>query len=316
MICKTAMVTALATVFHLIRSRLAIIFLASAALTLSLPAAAGSAENQKIVVVKSGDLKPYQDVLRGLRDGCGCDAQEAKFGSEEDKERILDSHPDAIVAIGTAAFRRVEAIGDIPIIYTMVIPSETAPPLRPYISGVSMDISPAVYLSWMKALFSKAKKIGLIYDSRNTAAFVGDAKKAAAAAGVELVTKQVSDASQIPVVLQGMQQNIDVFWMIPDPTVVTNEMVDYLLRFSFQNRIPIFTFSKKYVEQGAVASLDIDPYDMGEQAASIVNRVLAGQSAGSWVYARKSKLTINMKMATKLGLNLREDALSKVDKIE
>jgi putative ABC transport system substrate-binding protein len=315
MICKALSMTVMA-ILRMSRSRMAALLLAIAAVPAVAPAPAIGSETQKIVVVKSADLKPYQDVLRGLKDGCGCDVQEAKLRSEEDTERILDSHPGAIVAIGTAAFRKVEAIGDIPIIYTMVIPSEITPPLRPNISGVSMDISPNVYLSWMKALFPKAKKIGLIYDPRNTAAFVGDAKKAAATAGVELVTKQVSDASQIPAVLQGMQQNIDVFWMIPDPTVVTKEMVDYLLRFSFQNRVPIFTFSKKYVEQGAVASLDIDPYDMGEQAASIVNRVLAGQSAGSRVYARKSKLTINMKMAAKLGLTIREETISKVDKIE
>jgi putative ABC transport system substrate-binding protein len=298
------------------RSLIAVLLLAIAAFHAITPISAISAGTGKIVVVKSAELKPYQDVVRGLQDRCGCEVKEVKFKGEEDKKNILDGHPEAIVAIGTAAFKKVMAIKDLPVIYTMVMPSETTPPLRANISGVSIDISPQTYLSTMTDLFTKADRIGLVYDPRNTAEFVESAIAAAGSAGIELVTKKVNDPSQIPAVLKEMQQKIDILWLIPDPTVVTNEMVDYMFRFSFQNNIPIFTFSKKYVEMGAVASLDIDPYDMGRQVASIINKVLAGQSIGSTVYARKSHLTVNRKMATKLGINIREGLLTEVDKIE
>ena len=56
-----------------------------------------------------------------------------------------------------------------------------------------------------------------------------------------------------------MQGKIDILWMLPDATVVTDETVELLLRFSFQHDVPMFSFSKKYVEVGAVASLDVDP---------------------------------------------------------
>jgi putative ABC transport system substrate-binding protein len=315
MICKATSLTAMVTAL-INRSRVSVLLLALAAFLFIIPSRAVCAEMQTIVVVKSADLKPYQDVLRGLRNGCGCDVQEVKVKNEEDKERILDSHPRAIVAIGTAAFKKVMTIRDIPVIYTMVIPSETARPLPSNISGVSMDISPATYLATMKELFPTAKRIGLIFDPRNTGEFVGNAMKAAQSAGMELVTKRVDDPSQVPTVIKAMQRQIDVFWLIPDPTVVTKESVDYLFQISFENNVPIFTFSKKYVEQGAVASLDIDPYDMGEQVASIVARALAGQSVGSPIYARKSYLTINKKIARKLGLTIGEGARSKVDENE
>lgn len=298
------------------RSRIAVLLLAIAVFLTCLPISAISAGTRKIVVVKSADLKPYQDVVLGLRDGCGCDVREVKLNVEEDKKNILGSHPDAIVAIGTAAFKKVITITDIPVIYTMVMPSETTPPLNTNISGVSIDISPETYISTMNSLFTKAKRIGLIYDPRNTKEFVGNAIKAASASRIELVTKQVNDPSQVPAALNEMQQKIDILWLIPDPTVVTNEIVDYMFRFSFQNDIPIFTFSKKYIEMGAIASLDIEPYDMGEQAASIVNRVLARKSAGSNVYARKSHLTVNQKMATKLGFTIRTGSTTEVDTIE
>jgi len=67
---------------------------------------------------------------------------------------------------------------------------------------------------------------------------------------------------------------------------------------------------------GAVASLDIDPYDMGAQVASIVNRISSGQTTGSSVYARKSHLTINKKMAKKLGLAIKEGVLAGADNVD
>jgi putative ABC transport system substrate-binding protein len=301
---------------NLIRSRSAIFLLALIVFTAVFPVPFAEAGSQKIIVVKSADLKPYQDVLRGLQDDCGCDVQEVKFRDEEDRKNILNSHPDAVVAIGTAAFKKIRTITELPVVYAMVIPSEVAPPLGPNISGVSMDISPETYLSTMTALFPKAKRIGLIYNPRYTAAFVEDAVKAARALRVELVTKQLRDPSQILGALSEMQSKIDVLWMVPDPTVVASEIVEYMLRFSFQNNVPIFTFSKKYVEMGAVASLDIDPYDMGVQAASIVNRMSAGQTTGSSVYARKSHLTVNKKMATKLGLAIKDEFLAGADKVD
>ncbi|HSQ78732.1 MAG TPA: ABC transporter substrate binding protein, partial [Nitrospirota bacterium] len=224
-----------------------------------------------VIVVKSGELKPYQDALRGFRDACNCDAQELKLDEGDGAGTVLRESPDAVVAIGTTVFKKVRGIEGLPVIYAMVMPSEAALSLRPNISGVSMDISPETYIATMKQLFPAAKKIGLLYDPQHTAAFVAEAAKAAHAAGLELVDKQVRDPREIPGLLDMIRGTIDVLWMVPDATIAAPEAVDYLLYFSFQNSVPIFSFSKKYVERGAVAALDVDPYDMGTQAGEIVN---------------------------------------------
>jgi putative ABC transport system substrate-binding protein len=101
--------------------------------------------------------------------------------------------------------------------------------------------------------------------------------------------------------------------MLPDATVVTGDTVELLLRFSFQHAVPIFSFSKKYVEMGAVASLDVDPYDMGVQAAEILSKVAAHHSDAIRVYARKSHLTVNKNVAAKMGLPIRDEVLKKVN---
>ncbi|MGE5174657.1 MAG: ABC transporter substrate-binding protein, partial [Betaproteobacteria bacterium] len=147
-------------------------------------------------------------------------------------------------------------------------------------------------------------------------AFVREAARAARAAGIELVDKRVRDPRKIPGLLDEMSDKIDIFWMVPDSTVVTAETVDYLLRFSFDHNVPVFSFSKKYVEMGAVAALDVDPYDMGVQAAEIVNASLTNGNSAVREFARTSHLTINKNVAAKMGLAIRDEINKKVKKGE
>lgn len=296
----------MAVLFSHKHSRIVAIIIALAVLPAFSALCPAQAEARGVIVVKSVDLKPYQEVLRGFKDTCGCPVGEMQIRDREDREKILLRSPDAIVAIGTSVFKQVRDIKDIPVIYTMAMPSETSPSRQPNISGVSMDISPVAYLDAMRELFSRVKRIGILYDPQNTGAYVEDAAQAAKAAGIELVTKQVHDASKIPAALDELQGKIDVLWMLPDPAVATDETVELLLRFSFQHAVPVFSFAKKYVEMGAVASLDVDPYDMGVQAAEILSKVSAGRAGAIRVYARKSHLSINRNVAAKMGLKIRD----------
>jgi len=110
-----------------------------------------------------------------------------------------------------------------------------------------------------------------------------------------------------------MQDKIDVFWMLPDTTVINAETVNSLLLFSFQNKIPIFAFATKYVEMGALAALNIDPVDLGVQAGEIMKRLLDQKKGGiaAPVAPRKTVLTINRKIARKLGIDISKTILEK-----
>jgi putative ABC transport system substrate-binding protein len=304
------------TLSRYIRTRVRNILLAAAAFAAFTAGCPVPAEAFEIIVVKSAELKPYQEALRGIRASCGCTVRELKLQEDEGVEKILKKDPDAVLAIGTSAFKKVREIKGLPVIYTMVMPSETAGPLRPNISGVSMDSDPAASITAMTEVFSKARRIGVVYDPRYTAAFVGEAAKAAAAAGVELVVKQAHDPRDLPRLLDEMRGRIDVLWLLPDPTVLTTTMVDYLLQFSFQQNVPIFTFADKYVELGAVAALVADPYAMGIQAGEIVKRLSTGRPGAMREYARKPHLSINTKVAAKMGLKIRGEVLKRANNIE
>ena len=108
-----------------------------------------------------------------------------------------------------------------------------------------------------------------------------------------------------------MKGKIDAFWMLPDITVICPETVEFILLFSIENKIPIFSFSEKYVEMGALMSLSINPVDLGKQAGQIAEKILAGNYVMN-IYGVEPEdivISINVKVAKKFKINIHDEIL-------
>ncbi len=286
-------------------------FLAISALILLL-CHSSFAETLKVAVVKGSDIKPYNEALEGFKTSCGCDTKEFIISEMENEgimEKVLESSPDIVLAIGMDAVMRMRGIKDIPVVYTMVPYSPFLNTVGKNVSGVTMFFSPENYLDAMLDVFPSARRIGVVYDPKNTEAFLKEAEQTARSRRIELVVKKASRPGEVPSLIDGMKDEIDLLWMLPDMTVINSETINYMLLFSFQNRVPVFTFSKKYVEMGALASLNIVPFDLGVQAGEIAKKLLSGRAVKSPIrtYARKTDLTINKKVAKKLGIKIQAE---------
>lgn len=273
-----------------------------------------------VVVLKSAEIKPYNDALEGFMKSCDCSVDEITYHDIDDSDissRVRNLKPDAVLVIGMDALKHAQLIKNIPVIYAMVPQSQPASPEQKNISGVSMYISPDKYFSAMMDVFPNARRIGVVYDPHFNDAFVKEALRIAQARGVELVLRTLSRSSDAPGLIAGMKDRIDVFLMLPDPTVVRPEVVNYLLLFSFQHNVPVFAFSKKYLEMGALAGLNIIPFDIGVQAGEIAKRQQAERVLHDpiRVHARKTVIMINRKIANKLGIKISDEVLKRAEDV-
>ncbi len=290
--------------------------LALAALVLCLHSLPFSASAADVVLIKESDVKPYRAAIDGIKSSCTCSVQEFDLEDADEIEYALKGGPAAVVTVGTDAYRKALGIRNIPLVYSMVMPADTAGPQPDNISGVSMDIEPGEYISAITALFPDARRIGLLYDPDNTGEFVRDAEAQAREAGVALIAKSVRDPRRIPVLLDELRKRIDVFWMLPDRTIIHPETVDYLMLVSFQSNLPVFSFSRKYLDGGAAAALVVTPFDMGVQAGKLVRSLAADKKGPLRVYAKGAKLLVNRKVCTKLGVRINEETASRAEKVE
>ena len=268
----------------------------------------GVAEAHHILVVESSRVKPYEEAFRGFSRACHHEA--IRFVVSEGKPNeiidfIQEEQPRLIVAIGADALEQLRQVKTIPIIYLMILnPSKIVTEAK-NITGVQMTPSPAQQIDLIRKALPNVSKIGVLYDPNNLTKFVRQAADAARPLGLELVTREVRAPREVPGALLRLRGEIDAFWMLPDPSVVSPETMEFFVLFSGENRIPLVTFSRKYVDMGALLALEVDPFDMGMQAGEMANRLLQGTDIRviPRVDARKIVQWVNPSVARRLGFS-------------
>jgi putative ABC transport system substrate-binding protein len=282
-------------------------------------------EAAKIVALKSADVDVYNEVLEGFKS-----ISRRPIISEYDMEGDFQKgkkflarlksgpKPDLILAIGIWALQVVvEEIRDIPVVFAMVLNPTTVIGQEAHnITGASMNVPIEQQIALLKRVSPQVKRIGVIYDPSKTGFLVRQAERIARDQGVRLVTKAIASSKDSFAALDAMQGEIDALWILPDLTVLAPESVQYMLLFSFRNKIPVLGLSENQARMGALLGLSFESgWDIGSQAGELANEILAGRSAEEipFTTARKVRLTVNLKTASKLGLQIPKEIIDQAD---
>jgi putative ABC transport system substrate-binding protein len=270
----------------------------------------------RVVSVQSISIAPYNDAVRGLDSACNCDLKQlvlSEMSGYDVVKELRIERPQVIVAIGSGAIEKIRAIKNIPIIYLMVPDIQSDIAGKSNITGINMDIPPDRQLALVRQALPEVRDIGLLYSSAQKGGFVEKAKAAAESAGIRLTANEVSNPREVSDQLNLMAGKIKAFWMLPDVRFVTPETVEILFLYTLKNRLPVITFSSKFLEMGALMSFEVVPYDMGVQAAEIISSILSGADASQIPVsnARKINITINDRTVKKLGLKIGNEILNK-----
>jgi len=292
------------------------------ALLLALPVhAAPAATTGEVAVICDQGIAPYRALLEGLTNACDCAVrvippQEA--APEGLEQRLKAEGVRAVLAVGLRARAAVEGLRELPVVLTMV------PQVAPWVGaqpnrfGIEMSLSPRQHLEALRRVFPQARRVGLIFDPAQIGGYVREAQPAAAAFNLTLVTREIARPGDFSRQLEELRGQVDVIWMLPDPTVLLGENLNVLLLASFESRVPLYSFARKYVELGAIAASQFDFAALGAQLAELIQNTSspAGAAAPRWEYTRGDQLLINQKVARKMGIVLAPDVLeSAVDVI-
>jgi putative ABC transport system substrate-binding protein len=298
-----------------------IIILTLILLTVLIPFGGRAEAGREIVVVQSFRANPYEDAFKGFQADGHADVTRIILSESKGENELKHLHaakPDLVLAIGMDALARVRDLKDIPIVYVMVLNPVGVLSEGKRITGVNMTISPERQLAILLEALPKTKTIGLLYDPDRTGQMAKRVRTAAEMSGISLLAGEVHRSKEVPASILKMKGEIDIFWMLPDLTVVTPETVDFLLLFALEDHTPILTFSDKYVALGALLSVGVDPFDMGRQAGEMVDRILSGVDVSTIprAEARKVMVTVNLKIAKKMGITISEKTLKMAKTID
>jgi putative ABC transport system substrate-binding protein len=286
------------------------------ALVLSVTLIASPAAAAKVAVLMSAKVAEYEEALRGFRETTPHQVV-AVYDMDGDLDRgrqflteiETKIKPDLIFAVGSWALQVVVSRQtSIPVVYAMVLnPATITGPDAKNVTGASMNVPVEQPLRLLKQLGPQIKRIGVIYNRARTGNLVRRAQTVARGEDLELVTREITSAKDVIGALQSFQDGIDALWIVPDETVLSQAVVQQMLLFSYRRKIPVLGLSDRHAQMGALFALSFaSGEDIGRQAGEIAQVILAGRAAADVPYtnARKVYLTVNLKAAQKLGLEI------------
>lgn len=239
-------------------------------------------------------------------------------------QRFKQNEPDLILAIATpSAQTAANVVSKIPVLITAVtdpveagvVESMEAPGGN--VTGTT-DMNPvAEQLELIKDFLPELKTIGILYNPGevNSVVQVDLAKKKAKEMGIEIEEGTVSNSSEVSLAVSSLIGNVDAIY-VPTDNIIVSAMPT-VLQTAYNNQLPVFASENNSVEQGAVATLGIDYYQLGKQTGAMAARILNGAEPSQMQVESSSelKLYINKKSAADIGLEIPAELLESADKV-
>lgn len=233
------------------------------------------------------------------------------------EEFFYDEEPDVIYCIGTKAYLLAHKYaGDTPIVFSSII-NWLRLPRSEHAYGVSNELHAGMEMMLLRYVFPEMQKIGILYSEKYTEEWFTQAQKDAVEMGFELVGKKVSEKKQVTSRLAQLLKDVDAYWLISDPTLMTSkEDLFDILKVCHRAQIPVFSYHEAFASFGAVLTVSVDDPTIGRQAAGIASEVLAHEPPEEQVqFPAGSYIVLNLKRVKEYGLSYNEDALGSVNDI-
>lgn len=223
---------------------------------------------------------------------------------EESALKIRNSRPDLILALGARALEASMSVPGIPIVHLLVIDAEKIIGDAPRVSGISLTVPTKVQLDAVTRYLPLVKRIGLVYDPKRSGTIIE--QFTTARPDLQFISLAAHNTTEVPGLINSLRGKIDLLWMLPDLTTTNQKTIESYFLFSIRNKIPLLTFSEKFLKHGATIAVTFDIDGMAAQAAELAMDMLSGQNAGTRaaVSVPRVKTIINHKIAAKLNISV------------
>ncbi|MBU1419339.1 MAG: ABC transporter substrate-binding protein, partial [Proteobacteria bacterium] len=141
-------------------------------------------------------------------------------------------------------------------------------------------------------------------------------KAAASAKNIQVIEATALKSSDVQGAARIIVSKVQVIYAPTDNTVAS--AIDALVGVANQAKIPVVGGTTTFIENGAVASLGFDYYQVGVQTADYVEAVLQGKKVGDIpvTFAKGSDLFLNQQAADKLGITFPEAMVKRASSIK
>ncbi len=275
---------------------------------------ARNASTTVVAVTVSQKIRPYMDALEGLNTAFrdkdiklevfwldGLDEKRlANLGREMSRRSF-----DLFVAVGPDAVRflwhRV-AVDNATRVYTLILHPEKLIKNNTEACGISLQIPVASQVGAINCNMPTVHRLGIVFNPSFNRPFYQKAAAIGETLGIHLIPLEVHSRKDIPQVLKQHWQQLDGLWLIPDKTVISVSIVQYIIKQALLKKKPIIGYNRFFYESGAAMVFLLDYRDIGRQTGTMVLRMLNRQGCGE--QPPFFEVHLNSRIMRKIGLAL------------
>lgn len=278
-------------------------------LTAALPGLPAVAGAEEVLVVKSRSLGLYDRAVDGVlgsyRVEQGEHVRVVNLAQTPDGEPDgAAPPPDVVIAVGAPATRHaVRRYPTTPIVYTMVVRPDRLE-LTPYTVGISMFEPVRDLVATLRLVSSNIRYVGVLHGPEHRE-MIAEAMDGLRGYETQLVPVELTDERDLPRLARRLVLQSDALWIAPG-TVTGVDAFRFLLKLSFEHRVPLVVDAPAVVKSGALLSVTPDPVDLGRQAARLAGYLLSGEGLppDRLFYPDMANLSLNLKTARSLGIEV------------
>jgi putative ABC transport system substrate-binding protein len=154
--------------------------------------------------------------------------------------------------------------------------------------------------------FPDIKRIGLMFDADHNEWFYEKASNAAKIYGMEIIPLYVDSKIQIPkkIKIKDNWKRVDCIWMIPDKTVISEKIIQYVIKQGIYNDKGVIGYNPFFIRSGAFFAFEFDYKELGIQTGKKIESYLKDGTCS--IESPLFNKIINYRIARKIGIQVRE----------
>jgi putative ABC transport system substrate-binding protein len=174
------------------------------------------------------------------------------------------------------------------------------------------------WLEILKQIAPGTSRVAMIFnpDNPNTALYKRLFEADAGPLAVQAIMAPIHGIADIDRVIETLAQQPNGGLLFPSDLTIT-QLRGQIVATVAQRRVPAIYSDRIMVKSGGLVSYDADRFDIFRRTASYVDRVLRGEKPGDLPFQQPTKyqLTINLKTAKALGLEVPPTLLARADEV-
>lgn len=244
-------------------------------------------QSKSIAVLISREISPYIDMVEGLESALRSYTIQRFFLDSDGKPYSLTATtPDldleaytVLVAVGPEALRYLQPRArDIPLLYAMILNPENvvnsayAPPC-----GISLNLPVQGQFEALKNAIPGIRRLGVLFDPTNNAAWFARAHTIARNVDIELVPVQVNTHDSRTSIV-GDYASLDALLFIPDKSIISKAVIRHVIKSAATKGVPVVGYNNFFYASGAALVFSIDYTKVGQQCAALVKYIVEGKN--------------------------------------